>query len=83
MDAEALEREIRRFLSDELRLDAADIARDGELVSTGLIDSADLVRLATHVERKLGIAIPDRDITAEHFDSIAKILDYVDARRGS
>ena len=53
------------------------------LVTTGLVDSADLVRLATHVARYVGIGVPDADITAGHFDSAAKILDYVDDRRGS
>jgi acyl carrier protein len=48
-----------------------------------MLDSADVVRLATHVERSLDISIPDRDITPEHFDSIARILDYVDARHES
>jgi hypothetical protein len=28
----------------------------------------------------LGIAIPDRDITADHFDSISAILDYLQGR---
>ncbi len=82
-DADALERDIRAFLRDELRLDVEHITHDAGLVTTGLIDSADLVRLATHVERHVGIAVPDGDITADHFDSIAKILDYVDGRRGS
>ncbi len=80
MDPEALERDLRAFLRDELGVPDASAVRDAELVTTGLIDSADLVRLATHIERKLGIAIPDRDITAVHFDSIAKILDYVRTR---
>jgi acyl carrier protein len=82
-DSDALEREIRAFLRDELRLDAEHITRDAGLVTTGLIDSADLVRLATHVERHVGIAVPDGDITADHFDSIAKILAYVEGRGGA
>lgn len=79
MDTEALEEGIRAFLRDQLALER-EIGRDSPLVTTGLIDSAGLVHLATHLERMLGIAIPDRDITADHFDSISAILDYVRSR---
>ena len=58
-----------------------ELDRDDELLSTGVIASMDLARLATFLERRLGIAIPDRDVGAVHFDSIAKILAYVEARQ--
>ncbi|MEE2674750.1 MAG: phosphopantetheine-binding protein [Myxococcota bacterium] len=74
MEAEALEREIRAFLEEKLGITGID--RDGELVSSGLVDSGSLVRLATQVERIAGIEIPDRDIDADHFDSLAMIVDY-------
>ena len=81
MDAEALEREIRAFLRDDLAIEEAQLGRDDELLSTGLIASMDLARLATFLEQRLEMAIPDRDIGAVHFDSIAKILAYVEARQ--
>ena len=79
MDAETLEGVIRAFLRDELALER-EIGRDSPLVTTGLIDSPGLVHLATHLERMLGIAIPDRDINADHFDSISAMLDYLRTR---
>ena len=83
MDADALEAEIRRYLSEELGLRDAPVDRDVELVANGLIDSMDLVRLATHIERLLGISISDEDITPERFGSIARILAYVESAAGS
>jgi acyl carrier protein len=79
LETETLEEGIRAFLRDELALEQ-EIGRDSPLVTTGLIDSPGLVHLATHLERMLGIAIPDRDITADHFDSISAILDYLQGR---
>jgi acyl carrier protein len=79
LDTETLEEGIRAFLRDQLALEQ-EIGRDSLLVTTGLIDSPGLVHLATHLERMLGIAIPDRDITADHFDSISAILDYLRSR---
>jgi len=74
MEAEALEREIRAFLEEKLGITGID--RNAELVSSGLVDSGNLVRLATQVERIAAIEIPDRDIDADHFDSLAMIVDY-------
>ncbi len=74
MEAEALEREIRAFLEEKLGISGID--RSQELISSGLLDSGNVVRLATQVERLTGIRIPDRDIDADHFDSLAMIVDY-------
>jgi acyl carrier protein len=78
MDTEALERDVRTWLEE--KLDLTGLGRDDELVSNGLVDSGNLVRLATKIERLTGVEIPDRDIDAEHFDSIALIVAYVQAR---
>ena len=79
IDLEALETELFRYFREDLRI-PGEIARDTELVRTGLIDSTDLVRVATHLERVFDIEIPDRDIDVDHFDSIAMICDYVRQR---
>ena len=80
MDRDTLEASLRGFLKDDLMIDMDEVQADTELVSTGIIDSADLVRVATHLEREAGIEVPDQDISADHFDSIAKILDYCEAK---
>ena len=83
MDPDAVEARVRAFLSKQLNLRDAPIERDTELVTTGLLDSMDVVRLVAHLERTLGITIPDGDIDVDHFDSIAKISSYLEARLGS
>lgn len=83
MDRSKLEAVLRNVLANELFLEDPNVAADAELVTTGLIDSADLVRVATHLERETGITIPDQDITAENFDSIDKILDYCASKQPS
>ena len=79
MEPEALEREIRTFLDEKLGISGID--RNEELISSGLVDSGNLVRLATQIERVTGLRIPDRDIDADHFDSLAMIVDYVASRQ--
>jgi len=82
MDRDALEVGLRSFLRNELGLGHEVLPAESELLTTGLIDSTDLVRLAAYLERTLEITIPDRDIQVEHFDSIAKMLDYAASRQG-
>ena len=82
MNADELEARILSFLRQELGIRQA-VERDTELVSSGLVDSADLVRLATHLERTLDLSIPDHEIDADNFDSVATILEYVERKLGS
>jgi len=77
-----LRAQVLRFLTGELKVPGADLHPDAPLVTTGLLDSVALVRLAAFLERRLGIHIPDRDITVEHFESIRCIEAYVERRRG-
>ena len=78
MRADALETEVRTYLEDKLGV--AGVGREDALISSGLVDSGNLVRLATHIERLTDLTIPDRDIDADHFDSIAMIVEYVMSR---
>lgn len=80
-DTQALGEALLDFLRDELGVDAPGLDADTPLVTTGLIDSVGLVRLATFLERQLGIRIPDREINAEHFDTIRRIEAYVQRGR--
>ena len=77
---ERLEAQLHAFLRDECRIDPAELTRTTPLVTSGLLDSMGMVRLATHIERLVDISIPDDDITAEHFDSIERILGYVQTK---
>lgn len=79
-EVERLEAWIHAFLREECRIDPAGLTRTSELVTSGLLDSMGMVRLATHLERLVDISIPDQDITAEHFDSIERILGYVQSK---
>jgi len=77
-----VEAKIRVFLRGEPGLETAVIDADTPLVSSGLVDSAALVRLAALLERETGLLIPDADLSTDHFDSIALILAYLARRVG-
>jgi acyl carrier protein len=77
MKTEGLEDKIRRILREELGVDDEDIEVHTPIVTSGLVDSAGLVRLATLLETETGVSIPDRDIHSDNFDTLAKIDTYV------
>ena len=82
MDAARIEARLRAFIRDDLTVEDVPEDPDAALVSSGVIDSVDLVRIATHLERELGIEIPDAEIRPERLDSIAKIVALAVARLG-
>ena len=79
---DAVVAEVVGFLRTKLRIDTGGVGRDTPLVSTGLVDSVALVRLASFLEQRFGLRIPDRDVTVEHFDTLALILAYLYRRQG-
>ena len=79
-EAERLEEDLRDFLHEEFGL-PRDFPRDEELLTMGLITSVEVAHIATFIERRANISIPDQDIGARFFDSIALIIEYVERRR--
>lgn len=71
---------LRSFLRDVLGVDVRALDEHTSLVRTGLLDSVALVRLAAFLETRFGLVIPDRDVTPEHFDSLAAIEAYLQQR---
>jgi D-alanine--poly(phosphoribitol) ligase subunit 2 len=56
------------------------IGTDESLFESGLLDSFGLTDLVTKLEQEYGIRIPDGDLNPRKFESIDKIVEYVDER---
>src|SRR2546427_3094966 len=74
---------IERFIIDEILPAGArtTIDPDAPLISSGIIDSLGLLRLISFLEEKLGVMIGDGDVVPEHFETVAKIDDFVERKR--
>jgi acyl carrier protein len=68
--------QIRRFIRDSFLVD--DFADDDSFLGTGLIDSLGIVQLVSFVEAEFGLKVPDRDLVPDNFDSVAKLVSYVE-----
>lgn len=73
------EKSIVTFIG-ELAGNGTPVARDAQIMETGLLDSMGLVRLIQFIQEKFGVAIPDDDVTPELFESPMRIAAYVQAR---
>jgi acyl carrier protein len=56
-------------------------AEDESLFQSGTLDSFTLTDLATELESKFKIKIPDADLTPRKFDTIERIDAYISAKQ--
>ncbi len=67
-----LQTKLLAFIRDHLAPDPGAIKSvEQPLISSGLIDSFALVELSTFIEEELGVTIPNPEMTAANFDSVA------------
>lgn len=50
------------------------------IISSGLIDSFNLVDLALFVEDQFGVRIDDSELNAQTFDTLAQLADLIQSR---
>ena len=71
---------LRRYLCRQLRIEPEDSPAESALFSSGLLDSFAMADLVSQIEVKEDIVVPPEDFTLENFDSINRIVAYLDAR---
>jgi acyl carrier protein len=77
----ALDRKsLRRFLQERQGLEPEDFEDDTLLFSSGLIDSFSMVDLIMFIEEAAGFRVHPADVTLNNFDSIDRLLAFVEAR---
>ena len=65
-----------------LRDPAKTLAGDEPLISSGIIDSFNLVDLAIFAEDTFGVHLYDMELNADHFDTLDQLSDLSLARLG-
>ncbi|HEY5394552.1 MAG TPA: acyl carrier protein [Trebonia sp.] len=65
--------EIAAVLVEERLVDLPELAVDQPLVSSGLLDSIDLIRLIGKLEELYGARVGDNDLRAENFETCRSI----------
>ena len=55
---------------------------DEPIISSGVIDSFNLVDLAIFAEDEFSVHLDDMELNAEHFDSLNQLADLIESRLG-
>jgi acyl carrier protein len=67
------------YIKGELIRDRrAVISSDDDLLANGTIDSLGILQLVAFVDERLGLRIPDEDVTYENFHSVNALATYLD-----
>jgi acyl carrier protein len=73
---------VRGFLSEKLRIpDAQAIAADLPLLQKGVIDSLELLQVASFLEKTFDIPVEDTDVVPSNFRSLATMAAFVERKR--
>lgn len=76
--------QIASFIATEILKDPDRQIDDHEpIISSGLIDSFNLVDLALYVEETFLVRIDDAELTSDTFDSVAELVALIQARQNS
>jgi acyl carrier protein len=80
----SLAEELRRFIASELLFghETIVIADDTDLFGQGLVDSLGLMRLVGHLEEQYRLSIADDDLVPDNFETIARLIEFVQRKRG-
>jgi acyl carrier protein len=81
----SIESTIRKFLvtSFGYRGATADLGGDVQLLDRGILDSTAVLEIVSFFEQELGIEVADEEMVPENFGSIARLVAYVEKKKGS
>ena len=80
-----IEQRVRDYIRENLILGASnsELARNESFLQTGLIDSAGVLELIAFLESAFEIPVADDELTPDHLDSIANIVEYIPRKRAA
>jgi len=81
LDVQAIERFILDNLLQGKRRKS--IGLDEPLISSGVMDSLWMLRLIAFIEESLDITIGEGEVTPENFETMRKIMEFVERKRAS
>ena len=80
-NAELIQRLEAYVASEVLKQPSRRIDRQAPLISSGLVDSFNLVGLALFVEEEFGVHVDDTELSASTFDTLQQLAELIRLRR--
>lgn len=81
---QTLEAQIRGFIVNTFLFgEGGDSFTDEDsLLDKGIIDSTGVLELVAFLDENFGISVADQELVADNFDSIKKLVEFVQRKRG-
>ena len=78
-----MKEEIKDYILQELlgNRTETNFSTDEDILSTGMIDSMDVMQLITFIENRFKIKIPPEDMVIENFMTIEAMEGYIEKRK--
>lgn len=70
----------KHICKEILRQPNRDLDPPTPLISSGLVDSFNLVDLALFIEDEFGVHIDDSELNAEFFDTVGQLVEIIESR---
>jgi acyl carrier protein len=76
---------VRKFIVDQFLFGQGGdgLAAQDSLLAKGLIDSTGVLEVTSFLEQRFGIDIEDQDLVPDNFDSIERIVRFVERKRAA
>ena len=76
--------EVRDFITSELSVgrDMGTLTQDEDLLAKGIIDSHGVMELVQFLQDRYGVSIGDEDLVPENFQSLVRIEEFVERKKG-
>jgi acyl carrier protein len=76
---------VRRFISDNFlfREDVDAFSDDDSFLEAGIIDSTGVLELISFLEAQFSIEVADEEMVPENFDSVTRIVAYLQRKLGT
>lgn len=82
MKEEIIEKLNAYITSQILKAPGRTLSAQQPLISSGIIDSFNLVDLAVFAEDTFGVHLDDMELNADRFDNLDQLAALIDSRRG-
>ena len=79
MNADLAE-QLAAFIQDEVVIDDVEVTGDFDLLLSGAVDSLGVIRITHWMEEEIGVVVDPGDVTLENFQTVDKMVAYLDTR---
>lgn len=76
------EKRVTDFVVGRFVRDNKNIGQDDSLLDSGLIDSVGIFELIGFLETEFGVEVDDEEIVPDNFETIGKLVAFVDGKTG-